>query len=212
MVGDTDIVRLPQDFVERLWELEAIYLKYDDPLKRCGFGGGPERWKAERGPIIEAIDHDGTFIDVGCANGYLLESLGAWSTLEKRWHIEPYGVDINPGLVVEAMRRWPGIADHFWTANAWDFAPPQKFDFVYSTVHCVPDRFLPSYVARLLDRYVKPGGRLIMGAYGDMLWEKDPPDIAVLLDEYGFPVVGQTKGGKMLRDDGPMSRFAWVAN
>ena len=103
MTSNTDIVRLPQEFIEKLWALEAAYLKHDSPLRRCGFEGGPKRWKAERGPIIDAIDHDGTFIDVGCANGYLLESLAAWATQERRWHIEPYGVDINPGLVVEAM-------------------------------------------------------------------------------------------------------------
>jgi SAM-dependent methyltransferase len=203
---------LPQEFIEKLWALEALYLKHDNPLRRCGFEGGPKRWKAERGPIVQAIDRDGTFMDVGCANGYLLESLAAWVTLEKRWHIVPYGVDINAGLIVEAMRRWSGVADHFWTANAWEFAPPLKFDFVYSTTDCVPRDFLPSYVARLLDRYVKPGGRLIIGSYGDMLWERDPLDVGDVLSDYGFPVAGRMQGGKMLRNDGPVARFAWVAN
>jgi SAM-dependent methyltransferase len=212
LTSNTDIVRLPQDFLEKLWSLEDLYLKHDSPLRRCGFEGGPKRWKAERGPIAHAVDRDGTFMDVGCANGYLLESLAAWVTKERRWHIEPYGVDINPGLVVEAMRRWPGVADHFWVANAWEFAPPLKFDFVYSTADCVPERFLPSYVARLLDRYVKPGGRLIMGAYGDMLWEREPLAIGDVLSDYGFPVAGRMQGGKMLRSDGPVARFTWVAN
>jgi hypothetical protein len=76
----------------------------------------------------------------------------------------------------------------------------------------VPERFLPSYVARLLDRYVKPGGRLIMGSYGDMLWEREPLDVGDVLSGYGFPVAGSMQGGKMLRSDGPVARFAWVAN
>ncbi len=204
--------RLPPEFVEGIRALEADYLKSDDPLLQSGFDGGATRWKEERGPILEAIDRDGTFMDVGCANGYLLETVSAWATLEKRWHLEPYGIDINPGLVVEAMRRWSGVADHFWIADAWEFAPPLKFDFVYSTVDCVPEKFLPSYVARLLDRFVKPGGRLIVGHYGSKAKRVDPMDVGAILDDYGFPVAGTTRGGKMRGHDGPVTRFAWLAN
>ncbi len=204
--------RLPDEFVDGLRSLEAEYLESDDPLLQSGYDGGATRWKEERGPILEAIDHDGTFMDVGCANGYLLESLGAWSTLEKRWHLIPYGVDINPGLVVEAMRRWSGVADHFWVANAWEFTPPLKFDFVYSTTACVPESYLPVYVARLMDRCVKPGGRLIMGAYGSKAQRIEPLNIGELLDDYGFPVAGTMEGGKMRDHDGPVTKFAWLAN
>lgn len=204
--------KLPLDFVEQVKALEDVYLKSDDPLLQSGYDGGVTRWKEERGPIIEAIDRDGTFMDVGCANGFLLESLGAWSTLEKRWHIIPYGVDMNAGLVVEAMRRWPGIADHFWVADAWEFCPPVKFDFVYTTTHCVPESFLPSYVARLLDRYVKPGGRLIIGSYGSKGQRIVPLNVGEVLDSYGFPVAGTMQGGEMRDHKGPVTRFAWVAN
>lgn len=206
------IDRLPDDFLEQVYLLEAEYLKTADPLLQSGYDGGAKRWKEERGPIIEAIDRDGTFIDVGCANGFLLESLGAWSTLEKRWHLVPYGVDINSGLIVEAMKRWSGVADHFWAANAWDFAPPIKFDFVYSTTSCVPESYLPVYVARLMDRYVKPGGRLIIGAYGSKAKRVEPLNISDLLDDFGFPVAGTMQGGEMRDHDGPVTRFAWLAN
>ena len=189
-----------------------MYLKTNDPMMQSGYDGGAKRWKEERGPIVKAIDHDGTFMDVGCANGFLLESLAAWVTLEKRWHIVPYGVDMNPGLIVEAMRRWPVIADHFWVADAWEFSPPEKFDFVYSLADCVPENLLPSYVARLLDRYVKLGGRLIMGHYGSKARRIEPMDIGEVLNDYGFPVAGTMQGGKMRDHDGPVTRFAWLAN
>ena len=204
--------KLPYDFVERIRALEDVYLKTDDPMMQSGYDGGAKRWKEERGPIVKAIDRDGTFMDVGCANGFLLESLAAWVTLEKRWHIIPYGVDMNPGLIVEAMRRWSGIADHFWVADAWEFSPPEKFDFVYSLADCVPENFLPSYVARLLDRYVKPGGRLIMGHYGSKARRIEPMNIGEVLNDYGFPVAGTMQGGKMRDHDGPVTRFAWLAN
>ena len=205
-------LRLPQDFVESLWALEEFYLATDDPIRQSGFGGGTARWKDERGPILKAVDKDGTFMDAGCANGYLLESVVAWAALEKKWRLEPYGIDINPGLIVEAMRRWPGVADHFWVANAWEFQPPFKFDFVYSLVDCVPEEFLPSYVARLLDRMVKPGGRLIMGAYGSRSGRKLPMKVGAVLDNYGFPVAGTMQGGRMEKSEEPVTRFAWIAN
>jgi SAM-dependent methyltransferase len=206
------LTRLPREFVEKLWALEDVYLKHDDPIMQSGFGGGFRRWREERIPILEAVDRDGTFLDVGCANGYLLESLVAWSTGGKRWELEPYGVDINPGLVVEAMRRWSGIADHFWVANAWDFQPPLKFDFVYTLADCVPESYLPAYVARVLDRMVKPGGRLIVGHYGSRTLNDDPIDVAEVLRNYRFSVAGSMQGGRMKFRDAPVSRFAWIAN
>ncbi len=204
--------RLPEEFLAHVRALESQYLASDDPLLQSGFDGGTTRWKEERGPIVEAVDRDGTFMDVGCANGYLLESVCAWATLEKRWHLVPYGVDMNAGLVTEAMKRWPGVADHFWVANAWEFTPPVKFDFVYSLADCVPESFLAPYVARLLDRCVKPGGRLIVGHYGSKLKGVDPLDIGEVLDDFGFPVAGTMQGGRMRDHDGPVTRFAWLAN
>lgn len=212
MTIDSGTLKLPEDFLDRVSALESLYLSSQDPRFQSGFDGGVTRWKEERGPIIEAIDRDGTFMDVGCANGFLLESLSAWSTLEKRWHLIPYGIDINPGLVVEAMRRWSGVADHFWVANAWEFAPPEKFDFVYSTTDCVPESFLAPYIARLLDRYVKPGGRLIVGSYGSKAKRVLPVNIGEVLDDFGFPVAGTMQGGKLRDNQGPVTRFAWLAN
>lgn len=52
-------------------------------------------------PIVEAIDRSGAFLDVGCANGLLMESVAPWS----RFAIEPYGVDFAPGLVELARSR-----------------------------------------------------------------------------------------------------------
>ncbi len=69
---------LPRDFVRRIESLEEAYLRSDDPIRQSGFGGGAERWRAERGPILEAVEGDGDLLDIGCANGYLLECLVAW--------------------------------------------------------------------------------------------------------------------------------------
>ncbi|MGA8039768.1 MAG: class I SAM-dependent methyltransferase, partial [Acidimicrobiia bacterium] len=59
--------------------LETTYLATDDPLMQSGYSGGRERWIVERSPLAEAIDRSGDFLDVGCANGVLLEDVIEWA-------------------------------------------------------------------------------------------------------------------------------------
>ena len=70
--------QLPERFLRELEALESSYLSDDDPIRQSGFGGGPERWRSEREPILEAIEGNGDILDIGCANGYLLECLMIW--------------------------------------------------------------------------------------------------------------------------------------
>jgi hypothetical protein len=65
---------------------DAAYVAVDDPRAQSGFGGDESRWEAGRRPIVKAIDRDGTFLDVGCANGYLMECVVRWAPHD----IEPY--------------------------------------------------------------------------------------------------------------------------
>src|ERR671937_40228 len=71
----TSMAPLPPSFLQHLAHLEAAYLRETDPIRQSGFSGGAERWRAERSPILLAIPESGTVLDVGCANGYLLECL-----------------------------------------------------------------------------------------------------------------------------------------
>ncbi|MFQ6033540.1 MAG: hypothetical protein ACE5KR_01630 [Candidatus Bipolaricaulia bacterium] len=71
--------KLPGSFLQRLKALEAAYPAEDGPIRQSGFSSGPERWRAEREPILEAIGRDGGLLDVGCANGFLLECLVQWA-------------------------------------------------------------------------------------------------------------------------------------
>jgi hypothetical protein len=114
---------LPAEFLRALAALERAYLVASDPLRQSGFGGGPHRWRAERKPILQAIDGDGDLLDIGCANGFLLESLRAWA-LERNIALIPYGVDQGAQLIAIARARLPGFANHFWVGNAWSWQPP----------------------------------------------------------------------------------------
>src|SRR5207249_1292979 len=78
--------------------LEAKYLAGDNPRAQSGFGGDEEYWLVARGVIAEAVHRSGSFLDVGCANGHLLECLVEWCAA--RGHaVEPYGLDILPSMV-----------------------------------------------------------------------------------------------------------------
>lgn len=196
--------KLPPEFLQQLESLEQSYLTTTDPIRQSGFSGGPERWRAERGPILEAIDSDGEFLDVGCANGFLLECLMKWG--ERRGlRLVPYGLDHGTGLIELARKRFPQYRAHFYVGNAWDWQPPRVFRFVYTLHDCVPPDFLEEYVHRLLARVVSPGGRLIIGAYGSRSQEIAPFDIEAFLVSKGFSVAGTAQGGTP-----PTTLFAWT--
>jgi SAM-dependent methyltransferase len=156
---------LPAEFHARLAALEDAYLAQVDPIRRSGFAGGLERWRAEREPILTAVDRSGSLLDLGCANGFLLESLVTWGQ-ERGLILDPYGVDCGARLVGCARDRFPELSSHFFAANAWSWKSPRQFDFVYTLYDNVPPAFLREYVARVLGECVAPGGLLILGAYG----------------------------------------------
>jgi hypothetical protein len=195
---------LPSAFVNRLRELGEIYLRSDDPLKQSGFTGGSERWRCEREPILGAIADGGDFIDTCCANGYLLECLQAWGK-ERGQQIAPFGIDQSLRLIDIAKRRMPKYADHFQSANAWDWRPPRRYRYVYTLWDCVPEDYLSEFVRRLIESFVAPGGRLIIGAYGSLSRKEKPFDVETFLSSAGYRVSGSASSG-----DPAVARFAWI--
>jgi len=199
-----DMMELPVVFLDRLRELEGSYLRETDPVRQSGFGGGPERWRTERELVLDAVPDDGDFLDVGCANGYLLECLVKWGQ-ERHVRLTPYGVDFGCTLIALAKKRLPQYASHFWVANAGEWIPPRTFHYVYSVYDCVPEELLPEYIRRLLTRYVETGGTLIMGAYGSCSKQEAARDIATDIAAAGFRVAGASSRGAL-----PVSRVAWI--
>jgi SAM-dependent methyltransferase len=199
----TPPARLPDAFLNELRALEASSLQRSDPIEQSGFGGGSERWQAEREPILDAVTSDGELLDIGCANGYLLECLMAWGR-ERGITLIPYGLDLGARLIDLARQRHPRVADHFFVGNAWEWEPPRRFRFVYTLLDAVPPSFLPTYLDRLLARVVAPGGRLIVGDYGSRSRGFPARDVEAILQSAGLTVAGSATAG-----DG-IARFAWV--
>jgi len=195
---------LPDDFLTELASLPKAYLQHSNPMRQSGFGGGAERWRLERQPILDAITRSGSFIDIGCANGYLVECLVAWGRM-RRLELEPFGLDVSTDLIALARQRFPGSEDHFHVANAWMWEPPRRFEFVYSLYDNVPLNYLTEYIRQLLGNVVAAGGRLIVGAYGSRTRHKPAFDVAEFMNRAGFRVAGSRAAGAI-----PEARFAWI--
>ncbi len=146
--------------------ITPAYLAADNPRAQSGSSADDAGWAHARGLIADAVDRDGTFLDVGCASGYLMECLVRWCQ-ERGHRIEPYGLDIAPELADLARQRLPHWAERIFVGNAIDWAPPRRFDFVRTGLEYVPQQRQRDLVARLLRDVVAPGGRLIIGVYSE---------------------------------------------
>ena len=141
---------------------EQAYLVCEDPRAQSGFAGDERAWERARRPIAEAVDRDGSFLDIGCANGYLLESIVHWS----KHRVEPYGLDFAPELVELARSRLPQWADRIFLGEALSWDARRRFDFVRTELCYVIPACERELARRLLERVVAPGGRLIVCSYG----------------------------------------------
>jgi 2-polyprenyl-3-methyl-5-hydroxy-6-metoxy-1,4-benzoquinol methylase len=176
--------------------LQRSYLRGQTPQQGSGFGGDEQAWRQDRRHITEAITTNGTFVDVGCANGLLMESVAAWSA-ERGLTVEPYGVDLAPGLVDLARKRLPHWADRIWLGNAIDWIPPhgQRFDYVHILLDCVPRRRRADLISHHLASTIRPGtGRLLVSDYTAAAPGNSA--VAQTLHSLGFTCGGQTSGGQ----------------
>ncbi len=100
----------------------SIYLASDNPRGQSGHGGDEARYRYTQEMVLEALEENGTLLDVGCANGYLVEKLTEWSR-QRGWTIECHGLDISEGLIRLAKSRLPQWKDRFYTGNALHWRP-----------------------------------------------------------------------------------------
>lgn len=144
--------------------LENAYLQHSEPWKQSGFSGPEERWIECRKPIADCILKSGSFLDIGCANGYLLECVMSWNE-ERRITIIPYGLDLSHKLVNLAKSRIPEFKSHFFIGNGWTWNPPIKFDYVRTELIYVPEHLQKKYINRLLNEFLEDDGQLFVAEY-----------------------------------------------
>jgi len=142
--------------------IKPAYLAAGNPYAQAGHGGDAATWEASRGFIAKALHRSGTFLDVGCASGILMESVQRWGAA-RGLAIEPYGLDIIPEFVALAQRRLPQWADRIHVGNIRTWQPPgDRFDYALIRPEYAPANRRPDLVRHILKQVLKPGGRLIV--------------------------------------------------
>lgn len=166
------------------------------------FGANYKDWKSMRHIIVNAINKDGTFLDVGCGNGFLLRCLQEWSD----YKLEPYGVDRNPEYIKQAKELFSSKSNNFLLLNFWDwdlteipkYGVPNKYDFVYWAVRNSMkfDKVIERKFIETLLQLVSDDGRLILGLYesDNNLFDK--------LGSFGFKFNGFLEN--------PATRIVWI--
>ncbi len=188
--------------------LEESYLGAGNPRGQSGFRGDEARWERAQHPIVQAVDRDGAFLDVGCANGLLMESLATWAW-EDGYKIEPYGLDLIDSLAALARRRLPQWTDCIFTGNVMDWQPPFRFDFVRTELEYAPPHRRQALVERLLREFVVPGGRVIVCSYGSSRRPAPKAEpVGEILRGWGYEVAGQAEGSDA--HGVVFARVAWI--
>lgn len=207
----------PHDYYERVRALlEDSYVAADesgDVFGGSGSSGDMVTWERKRRVIARAFDRAGTWLDVGCANGLLMETLAAW-VAEDGHRIEPYGLDLSDRIADRARKRLPHWAARIWSGNVMTFVPPIRFDYVTALADAVPIESRAALLTCLSRLYLKPGGRLILSCYRPGAFVLGGPAVeaesaAEVLRAGGFEPIGEAE----VRD--PVTgaakvRVAWI--
>lgn len=158
------------------------YLAATTPWEGSGKSGRAEDWEYARSHIGHAIARDGSFLDIGCANGYLLECLPRWTPHQ----LDRYGLDIAPELVDLARARLPELAERLWVGNALNWEPPHRFTYVRTGLEYVPRHRRRELVERLLGWC----DRLIIGVFNEEAHARPTEE---LLRSWGNRIAGRSE-------------------
>jgi SAM-dependent methyltransferase len=189
--------------------ITPAYMSADNPRAQSGHSGDEAHWTHARSLIADAVSRNGSFLDIGCASGYLMECMQRWLR-QKGLEIEPYGLDIAAELADLARRRLPHWVDRIHVGNALYWQPQMRFDFVRIGLEYVPSARQKDLVQRLLLDVVAPGGHLIIGTYNE---ERDDTRVESSMEDtvssWGFTVAGRAERTHY-HDERLVYRVLWI--
>ena len=163
------------------WQAIVVpaYLAAETSWGQSGKSGTADDWEWSRSHVADAIDRDGTFLDVGCANGYLMECLPRWTSFD----VEPFGLEIAPELADLARRRLPQWTHRIHVGNGLSWGPAFDYTYVRTGLEYVP----AARRLELVERLVSYCERVIVGVFNEYESERTTEE---LLDSWGFALAG----------------------
>jgi trans-aconitate methyltransferase len=164
------------------------YLAGDSPRAQSGHSGDALRWERARRLLLDAVERSGSFLDIGCANGHLMECLHAWAA-EGGTDLEPWGLEISVELAELARRRLPQWRDRISVGNALGWKPPRRFTYARTNLDYVPAGRRAELLQHLLDDVVAPDGRLIVGVFNEEL----DGALEETVRSWGFEIAGRSE-------------------
>jgi len=187
-VADLDEQLANGDIDEAAWFaamsqlVTPAYLAASTPWEASGKSGTQLDWEYSRSHIAHAIDRPGSFLDVGCANGYLLECLPRW-TLHAT---DRFGLDIAPDLVGLARERLPELADRLVGGNALTWQSGRRFEFVRTNLAYVPGLRR----RQLFENLLAQADRLIVGVFNEQSDERPTEQLVI---SWGYRIAGRSE-------------------
>ena len=172
--------------------LETAYSQRVHPWNQSGLSGNYERWEALRKPIADCMTHDGRFLDIGCANGFLIESILKWKK-GTGITITPYGLDLSEKLLHLAKERLPDFRKHFFQGNALYWQTDLRFDYIRTELCYVPTTHHQALLTHLRS-LLKKDGQLLIAEYigrkvaGQFQWSD------AYLQSLGYTLKGSRSG------------------
>lgn len=143
-----------------------------------------QTWERSRRFIAGAINKDGSILDYGSANGFLLRCLQEWSPHK----IKVYGIDTDKVAIKRARKLFPSEESHFITLEEIRDNPqfPRSFDFVFWNVwdnYNFEEEGQEELLKSLLGA-INKGGRLILGFYREN--KDDSKKVIERIEQLGY--------------------------
>ncbi len=148
------------------------YLAAAEPQAQSGKSGDEAEWRWSRELILDVFPKRAAFLDVGCANGYLMESVHRWGA-ERGITVEPYGLDISWRIATLARDRLPHWRDRIFVGDVATWDPPRRFDVVQIGIDEVRGKDRQrALIERVLRDFLEAGGKLVFRAAraNDAVW------------------------------------------
>jgi hypothetical protein len=181
------------------------YLSAATPFGQAGHSGDAQSWEESRWFVAHAIDRSGSFLDVGCASGAMMESALRWGA-EKGLRVEPYGLEIVPELAALARRRLPEWSDRIHVGNIRSWRPAARFDYVLLRPEYAPPGKLCEMLAHVSDHVCSARGRVIVLVGTEESSRREVEDTVI---GCGWRVAGRAQLPHP-KDDRVVRRLFWI--